>query len=224
MSPPFSDSPLPRQVPASMSVNHGEAAPLPVLRVPWLILIWHRVLLGRRPQICLFCGQFPACTSPSAHPAAAQEPPATERIANWSGAMSSAWPLYQGNFSIFLRSPQTGPLADANKGLFMGNIAHHLLLHCIFYANLPQSSFTNKCHCLPLTDGTKRKARKVKWFNEGHSKKSEQRWEQDPELPAPRPITCPPPGPVGKSQHLWVPFPHSGSMQDLPHPHPIFAT
>ena len=154
-----------------MPVNHRESAPLTARQVPWLILIWHWVLLVRRPQICLFCGQFPACTSRGSHPAASQEPPATERISNWSGAMSSAWPPYQGNVSIFLPSPQMGPLADANKGLFMGNIAHHLLSHCVFHANIPQSIFTDKCHCLPLTDGTERRAQKVKWFNKGQTQK-----------------------------------------------------
>lgn len=203
MSPKFSDSPLPPPGPCvnARKSRGGEAAPLTARRVPWLILIWHRVLLVPRPQICLFCGQFPACTSPSSHPAAAQEPPATEGLADWAGAMSSAWPRYQGNFSIFLPSPQTGPLADANKGLFMGSIVRHLLLPCIFYANIPQSAFTDKCHCLPLTDGTERKVREVKRFNKGRSK-SQSRGGNGPELPAPRPITCPLPGPVGDSQHL----------------------
>lgn len=83
-------------------------------------------------------------------PAAAGAPPAAAGIPDWSQATSSAWPRYQGNFSISLLSPQIGPLADANKGLFMGNVVHHLLLHCIFYARIPQSIFTDKCHCLPL--------------------------------------------------------------------------
>lgn len=77
-------------------------------------------------------------------------PPATAGIPNRSQATSSAWPPYQGNFSISLLSPQIGPLADADKGLFMGNVVHHLLLHCIFYACVPQSIFTDKCHCLSL--------------------------------------------------------------------------
>lgn len=76
--------------------------------------------------------------------------------------MSSAWPQYQGNFSIFLLCPQTGPFAHANKGLFMGNIVHHLLLHCIFYACLPQSIFTDKCHCLPLQMAPRAKHRKLR--------------------------------------------------------------
>lgn len=117
---------------------------------------------------------------------------------------------------FFFLALKTGPLADANKGLFMGSTASHWLLHCIFYASIPQSTFTDKCHCLPLTDGAERKAQKVKGFNEGHSKSQSRggnrtqssllpgpspatprpRWEQPASvsaLPTPLAATCHPP-------------------------------
>lgn len=195
MSPKFSDSRLPRRVPASMPINHSRQAPLAARQVPGLILTWHWVLLGAETSDLFVLPARSQHAPRWAHiQAAAQEPPATEGSSNWSWATSSAWPRYQGNFSIFLPSPPTWPLADAHKGLFMGSIAHHLLLHCIFYASIPQSIFTDKCHCLPLTDGPERKAQRVKWFNEGHSKSQSRggNWTQSSLLPGLSPAT---PGP-----------------------------
>lgn len=74
---------------------------------------------------------------------------------------------YQGNFSISRLSLQTWPLADENKRLFMGNRARLLLFTLRLLCTIPQSVFTDKCHCLSLTDGTKGKEQKVKWFSEG---------------------------------------------------------
>ena len=137
-------------------------------------------------------GQVPACTSPSSYPSCSSGAPSYSR--DFQLIPSNVHPPpgldNQGNFSSFLLCPQVGPLADAHKGLFMGSTAHHLLLHWIFYAKIPQSIFTDKCHCLPLPDGMERKAQKLKWFSEGRSESQEQRWEQNPELPAPKPITC----------------------------------
>ena len=135
--------------------------------------------LVQQPRVCLFCRPGPSMHRGSSHLGSSSGAPATAGIYNWAQAMSSAWPQYQGNFSMFLLSPQIGPLADANKAPFMGNIVHRLLLHCIFYAHIPQSIFTDKCHCLPLQMAPRRKHRKLSGSTKVTQKKSEQRWEQN---------------------------------------------
>lgn len=102
---------------------------------------------------------------------------------------------YQGNFSISRLSLQIRPLADENKGLFMGSHAHLLLLHCIFYAlSVPQSVSTESAIVFALTDGTKEKHRKLSGSRKvAGNVRAELRKEarapcsQDQHLPTPKP-------------------------------------
>lgn len=102
---------------------------------------------------------------------------------------------YQGNFSISRLRLQIRPLADENKGLFMGSGAHLLLLHCVFYAlSVPQSVSTESAIVFALTDGTKEKHRKLSGSRKvAENVRAELRREarapcsQEHHLPTPRP-------------------------------------
>lgn len=146
----------------------------------------------RRPQRCLFCQPIPSM--PLAQ-LTSRQPPRSPQPQKGFLTGPEPRPLpglrYQGNFSISSLSLQIRPLAEENKGLFMGSRAHLLLLHCIFYALSLKAFFTDKSPCLRPYRWHQRKAQKVKWFSEGRWK-SQSRAEKGTKegLPAPRSTTC----------------------------------
>lgn len=124
---------------------------------------------------------------------------------------------YQGNFSISRLSLQIRPLAEENKGLFMGSRAHLLLLHCVFYALSLKAFFTDKSPCLRPYRWHQRKAQKVKWFNEGRWK-CQSRTEKGTKegLPAPRSTTCPLLGAPPAHSQAWLSAPEVLSAPPTP--------
>lgn len=161
-----------------MPVNHREAPtpPPPTTPSPYnrshtpLLLVR---LLGysryglrcswvQRPQNCLFCQPIPSmplAELTSRQPLKSPQPQ--------KGFLTGPEPRplpglrYQGNFSISRLRLQIRPLADENKGLFMGSCAHLLLLHCVFYALSLKAFSQTSAIVFALTDGTKEKHRKL---------------------------------------------------------------
>lgn len=171
-------------------------------------------------------GQVPACTSPSSYPSCSSGAPSYSR--DFQLIPSNVRPPpgldNQGNFSSFLLCPQVGPLADAHKGLFMGSTAHHLLLHWIFYAKIPQSIFTDKCHCLPLPDGMERKAQKLKWFSEGRSESQSRGGNRTQNSPLPSLSPATPRQSWEQPASLrTLPYSLQQHASPLPFPHPCLT-
>lgn len=129
MSPKFSDSSLPHRVPASVPVNHGRQASttphpgsLAVGQVPWLILIWHRVLLGAETSDLFVLLARSQHAPRRAHiPAIALESPAIAGISNLSqGTSVLRLALISRKFLPFSSLPSSGASCRCTQGALYG--------------------------------------------------------------------------------------------------------
>lgn len=117
----------------------------------------------QRPQSCLFFQPIPSmplAELTSRQPLRSPQPQ--------KGFLTGPEPhplpglRYQGNFSISCLSLQIWPLADENKGLFMGNRAHLLLFTLRLLCTIPQSVFHRQVPLSsPLQMAPKEKHRKL---------------------------------------------------------------